>query len=155
MKTLRNKFWALLLIVSVAFLSCKKQDPPSPVMPNFTETEVTSTSNPTFTRGQWKVDLFQESNTDETANYLGYLFMFKEDGNVLATKNNDSIIGTWSSIKGSDHMKFRISFPSSPLSELNDDWDIKNETYTNLKLEHISGGNNETDHLTFGRYFAH
>lgn len=152
MTTIKNKFWALLLIASVAFLSCKKQDPLSPIKP---VTSTTTTNNPTFTRGQWVVELFQEDSTDETSNFRGYLFTFNSDGTVLAKKDNsNAVTGTWSTVKGSATMKFKISFPSDPLSKLNEDWDVKNETYTDLKLEHVSGGNGGTDYLTFSRYFV-
>lgn len=153
MKILKNKFWALLLIASVAFLSCKKQDPLPPIQP-VSNTSSTSTNNPYFTQGQWIVELFQENATVETSNFRGYLFTFNSDGTVQAKKDNSTVAGTWSTVKGGAHMKFEISFTSDPLIKLNEDWEVKSETNTSLKLEHVSGGNGGTDYLTFGRYFA-
>jgi hypothetical protein len=154
MRTLKNKFWALLLITSVSFLSCKKQDPLPPITPAANSTTGTSTNNPTFTRGDWKIALFQEGAADETTNFRGYLFTFESNGHVLAKKDNTAIVGDWSTVKESDGMKFIINFPGGQLSELNGDWKVKSETYTDLRLEHVSGGDGSVDYLNFERYFA-
>ncbi|MCD6019730.1 MAG: hypothetical protein K0S53_2851 [Bacteroidetes bacterium] len=151
MKTLRNKFWALLLITSVAFLSCKKQDQLVPVKPANTNTS--PADNPNFTRGEWKVEMLKKNGVDETVNLRGYLFKFNEDRTVSVRKDNNTVTGTWSMIRSNSQKTFMLTFSSDPLNELNGDWEVMYETDVNLGLERKMS-DDSVDNLTFGRYFA-
>ena len=149
MRNIRNKFLALLLITSVAFLSCKKEDPIPPYRPPITNTSMT-TNNPTFNRGQWRITLFQESASDQTNDFSGYMFVFNSNGIIHVTKDSTTINGNWSFEKENDKQEFLIKFSSSPLNELNNNWKVKGETFNELRLENIVE-NGEADHLTFRR----
>ena len=146
MKNIRTKFLALLLITSAAFFSCKKGDPIPPHMR--TVTEAPATNNPTLTRGEWRIAMFSKNGTDRTVDFRGYVFMFNSDGILKVTKNNNSSEGAWLASPGATG--FMIHFASVPFNELNNDWQIKGETYNDLKLVHenVDGG---TDILTFSR----
>ena len=51
-----------------------------------------------------------------------------------------------------DDIDFNILFPvpdSNDFEDLNDDWDIVSSSSTRIDLIDISGGNGETDMLTF------
>lgn len=152
MKTLKNKFLALLLITTVAFFSCKKQDPLVPVKPE-TTTSTASTNNPNFTRGQWKVELFQEDGIDGATGFRGYLFTFNSDGTVSVKKDNDVMNGNWSTVKNNNEMKFTLGFSTSPLDDLNGQWDVKYETDVRIALERKLNDSSLVS-LTFDRYFA-
>lgn len=150
MKNTRNKFLALILIATVAFFSCKKEDPIPVQMPAANIT-TSSTENPTFTKGDWRVALLQEHSVDNTNNLRGYLFRFNSNGTVIALKDSSSVNGKWSSQLGDEQRKFMINFSSEPLNDLNQDWRIKGETWTSLKLEHTNADDGSTDYLTFQR----
>lgn len=151
MKNTRNKFLALILIATVAFFSCKKTDPlPSPN--NTYPSTIQSTDNPTFTRGYWRVELFQKNGMDKANLLRGYLFTFNSNGIVNVLKDSSSVSGTW--LTGQDNTalkKFVINFSFAPLNELNEEWHIKGETYSDLKLERLNVNGGSSDYLTFRR----
>ncbi len=152
MKNIRNKFLALILITTVVFFSCKKEDPLSPIRPASTSTTTTSsTSNPTFTRGLWRIALFEDSGSDKTNQFNGYAFMFNSNGTITITKDSSVINGYWLSDQVNDPGIFLLQFDSSPLSVLNNRWKIKGESFNDLKLEHLKDVNGNTDNLTFKR----
>ena len=148
MRKYRIKFLALLLITSAAFFSCKKGDPIPPRMP--ITAAAPATNNPTFTRGEWRISLFSANDMDQTSRFSAYVFMFNSDGSIKVKKDSSIIEGRWSSMPGTNQ-RFMINFPSAPLNELNEDWQIKGETYNDLRLEHVRGANGEMDYLTFKR----
>lgn len=150
MKTLKNKFWALLLITTVAFFSCKK---PDPLMPTKPVINTSSTNNPNFTRGQWKVALFKQNETDDADKYRGYLFTFNDNQTVNVLKNNNTVNGNWSTVKNNNEIKFTLGFSTSPLNGLNGDWMVKYETDVSIGLERTLS-DNKVISLTFDRYFA-
>jgi len=149
MKKNKIKFLALLLITSVAFFSCKKGDPIPPHR-YIRNTSAPATNNPTFSKGDWRISLFSEKGVDETNLFNGYVFMFNDNGTIKVTKDNNTMNGNWYSAPGTGQ-KFMINFSADPLNVLNKTWDIKGETYTDLKLVYINSENGEEDLLTFKR----
>ncbi|MDF2437360.1 MAG: hypothetical protein K0Q95_1736 [Bacteroidota bacterium] len=92
---------------------------------------------------KWKVTVFKEDEKDETNHFNGYLLRFNTDGSANAFNSTGVTKGTWRKSENN----FVINFPSEPLSELNDDWQIISETKTHMELEHISGGDGSRDYL--------
>jgi hypothetical protein len=127
-----------ILFFSV-FISCKKED-------NSNQTP-TNTTN-IVQQGKWKITYYNDNGKDETANFNGYTFSFEAGGKLVATKST-TLIGSWSSGTDDSQPKLNISFLTSPLSSLNDDWHILEQTAKKIKLEDVNGGNGGTDYLTF------
>ena len=149
MKKLSIKFLALLMITSVAFLSCKKEDRFSPSVNSNTNVEERTESRPPINQSEWKLILFQVNDRNETKLFSKYLFVFGEKGRLMATVERKTEIGHWSTGGKLNPRNFIIMFPSFPLSRLsNNQWVIVSQTSTELKLEHISrrGGR---EYLTF------
>ncbi|MDF2451206.1 MAG: hypothetical protein K0S26_710 [Bacteroidota bacterium] len=144
MKTLRNKFWALLLITSVAFLSCKKEDRLSPYAMS---SKKTATEN-TVSRNDWKITTFQVGEMSEVNLFKEYIFKFK-GGEIQALTNNSSETGKW--IIGRKGEMITIHFDSSPLSKLNREWNILSKTDYDIKLEQVNR-KGETVSLSFQRF---
>ncbi|MBC7695658.1 MAG: hypothetical protein H7141_09455 [Burkholderiales bacterium] len=150
MKNTKNKFLALILIATVAFFCCKKADPIA-ARPQTNAGSTTPNNNPTLTRGDWMVGLFQENGVDKTNHFRGYLFKFNSNGAINVSKDSTSVNGNWSTGQDDAQNKFIINFSSVPLSELNDDWHIMGETFNDLKLERPSANDSSADYLTFRR----
>ncbi|MBC7695660.1 MAG: hypothetical protein H7141_09465 [Burkholderiales bacterium] len=151
MKKLRIKFLALLLITSVAFSSCKKEDHFSPSVNSNTGAESKAENRPIINQSDWKITLFQVNDRDETRQFIGYLFVFAEKGILKATAGRVTVNGTWSAGNKDNPKNFIIMFPSQPLSKLsNNQWIIINRNANELKLEHINrkGGH---EYLIFQR----
>ena len=107
--------------------------------------------------GTWKITKYIDSEINETSEFLNYNFTFTENNILMANKGTDEIMGSWlvvsNSANGDDsssNLGFIISF-SGPdnFLELTDDWEIKSSTSNKLELIDVSGGNGETDYLTF------
>jgi hypothetical protein len=66
---------------------------------------------------------FIEDGTNETSDFSGFIFVFNEDGSVVANGNGQTISGTYSTFKDDGKTELRMNFPlNSPLYELTDDW---------------------------------
>lgn len=110
----------------------------------------------TLEDGSWKISLFTDDGQNETNDYSGYEFNFKDDGTVEATNGINSIIGGWSvedddsDDDSSSNVDFILDFPPQfNFEDLSDDWDILSESGSKIELEDISGGDGSLDQLTF------
>lgn len=106
--------------------------------------------------GQWEITYYFD-DTDETADYNGYILTFQEGGSVSATNGDTALTGTWS-ITDSDasddstdgSLEFNLFFANPDIfEELTDDWDILTYSNTKIELSDVSGGDGTTDFLTF------
>ena len=102
--------------------------------------------------GTWRVTYFFDKQ-DETDDFSGYSFQFNDDGVAIATKSSLSVQGSWNTEDSSDGItKLYIDFgPGEPLEELNEDWKVVGNTGAKVTLEHLSGGNGDTDILILER----
>lgn len=112
--------------------------------------------------GDWTISKMIDSGDDETSNFQGYIFTFKEDGSLVATNNATTYNGTWSITKSSSSdddsndsdIDFNITFnvsESNDFDDLIDDWDVLTHSDYKIELQDISGGNGGADLLTFTR----
>lgn len=135
---------ALLFLFSTAFVSCTKDNNMSS---GGSSTTATSTI---ITQGTWKVTYFNDSGTDETGNYTGYMFTFVSGGSAGAILGSIVTNGIWNSYNDNSDNKLYLSFGSTPpLSKLKADWHIVEKTSIKIRMEDTSGGGNgTTDYLT-------
>lgn len=108
--------------------------------------------------GTWRVSRFVDAGKDETSDFNGFAFVFQNDGNVSVRANSREFVGTWSITDDNSNddsnelsdLDFNLQFNlSNALEELTDDWDIVSQSSTELQLQSVSGGNGDTDLLTF------
>lgn len=138
---------ALLVLAAAFVVACNKKDKKE--IKNI-ETQVTA--------GTWVISYFNDSGADETSNFSGFKFIFKESGVLNASNGSVTYNGTWSITDSNsnddnpDDLDFNIFFNlSNEFEDLNDDWDIKSHTDNKLELIDVSGGNGGTDLLTFSK----
>ena len=130
-----------VLLSSLFLISCQRNN-----SADLTQTQVTAT----IQSGTWKVTLFNDNGIDETSNFNGFTFTFNGNGTATATRNSTATNGSW--VSGTDDSKVKLILDfgvTSPLDELNEDWKVLERTDTRIKLTNVSGGNGETDFLTF------
>lgn len=101
--------------------------------------------------GVWHVTYFFD-NTNLTSNYLGYNFVFNSTGNVLVFEGNNNFFGDWDAYVDNNENTLEIEFSAQQLNGLSDDWEIIEFSDTQIRLKDVSGGNGETDFLTFTKY---
>ncbi|GGG06593.1 hypothetical protein GCM10011344_03820 [Dokdonia pacifica] len=98
----------------------------------------------------WFVSSYTEDNNDETAIFNGFEFEFNIDGTATANNSGTITNGTWAHINNETELLLNFG-TSSPLDELEDDWDIISVTETQVELQDVSGGNGGTDTLILTR----
>ena len=103
-------------------------------------------------QGSWQVAYFFDKE-DETSDFEGYSFLFNDDNVAIATKNALSVQGSWDTENSSDgDTKLYLDFGTNgPLEELNEDWIVIDASSLRISLEHVSGGDGDTDTLILER----
>ena len=106
----------------------------------------------TLGQGTWQVFYFFDK-TDETSDFAGYTFLFNDKNVAIASKNSLSVQGSWETENSSDgDTKLYLDFgTNSSLDELNEDWVVIDVSSLKITLEHVSGGNGDTDTLILER----
>ena len=100
--------------------------------------------------GEWAISYFFD-DSDETANFNGYVFNFIENGTATATLSGLVVEGTWASYGDDGTLEIDLDFGlESPLDELNDDWGVIEFAQDIIKLKDDSDGGSE-EYLTFER----
>lgn len=130
-----------LSVITFSFVinSCNKDDKISP-----------SNSSAVLKDGTWKVTLFSEDGVNETHYFIGYSFVFMDNGTVKATSGSNVVNGTWATINDSGKTKLDLNFDDvNNFDELDEDWEILTQNSSKIELKHVSGGNGTTDLLTF------
>lgn len=101
--------------------------------------------------GLWKVTYFFD-RSDETSDFNGFTFEFKDGGALVATKGSETWTGTWSDNCDDSSNKFCIGFSGSipsALEEITEDWRVIEITDSFMHFEHVSGGDGHTDVIHF------
>lgn len=148
-------FYSVLVIFTLlnTVSSCNSDDNPASTAPLVDVAPIVNA----MTQGTWRVTYYVDHTQNETDHFTGYNFTFGA-GNVLTASNGTiTNTGTWSVTNNisnddssNDNVDFNILFTSPPdFEDISDDWDIISRTDTKMQLIDVSGGNENTDYLTF------
>lgn len=144
----------LLVFLSIGIISCSNDDND----PDQSRDQTIDRIESNLTDGNWRITKFIDSDDDETNHFNGYNFTFNTNGVLIANNGTNTYQGSWSITDSdssddddsSDDLDFNINFNlSNDFEDLNDDWDIISQSSSKIELIDISGGNGETDYLTF------
>ena len=135
----------ILALVLAGITSCSKD--------SSTSVGTTIATSTLLVQGTWKVTYFNDSGTNGTANYNGYIFTFVNGGSVGIINGSIVYNGTWTTHNDDSQNKLYMNFgvTTSPIAELEKDWHIVEKTSTKLRMEDVSGGAGGTDYLTLER----
>ncbi|MBO9584873.1 MAG: hypothetical protein J7574_12005 [Flavobacterium sp.] len=95
----------------------------------------------TITQGSWGIPYFFDV-TEKTSLYNSYLFVFKSDKSVVATKAGVSEIGQWDSSVQNGTTELKLNFSSDLLSKLNKNWKLFEFNNSQVRLRDVSNGTN-------------
>jgi len=102
--------------------------------------------------GEWIVASYLENEMNMTDDFQGYTLNFEANGTVIASKDNQTIEGSWSEVMDNGVRKFVMDFGEMiPFDEFNEDWEIISYNETRLELKNVSGGDGSIDKLVFER----
>ena len=135
----------ILALVLGGITSCSKD--------SSTISVTTVATSTLLVQGTWKITYFNDSGTDGTANYNGYIFTFIGGGSVSVINGSIVYNGSWTTHNDDSQNKLFMDFgvATSPFAELKKDWHIVEKTSTKLRMEDVSGGAGGTDYLTLER----
>lgn len=127
-----------IFISSLLIISCSKEN-------------ITNVAS-YVTKGTWRVTLYQENGVSKLYYFSNYDFIFS-NSTVTATRNASTVTGTFSTKYDDSKNKLVLNFGNtSPFNQLNDDWEILEESATKIRMQDVSGGNGGTDLLTLEKY---
>ncbi len=101
----------------------------------------------TITNGYWEIPYFYYSS-DKTSLYNGYVFVFKNDKTVVATKAGISETGYWETKTTNGAREFKVSFNSALLKGLDCNWNTFEFNNSLIHLREVDIRNN-TKYLYF------
>lgn len=117
---------ALALFTLLALNACSNSN-----YDNLPNTDVTGQLT---NSGDWKVSYYWDKDKEETNNFSGYSFLFKDNGVLEALKNGATTTGTWQLNSSSNKLIIQIG-TAKPLDDLSDDWLIIEKSNTVIKLK--------------------
>lgn len=103
----------------------------------------------------WILSYFFDNNKDETNQFNGYEFSFRDNNKLIASNGQDTMNGYWQiNDNGNDdspgNLELEIEFVlNNHFDDLSDDWEVVNVLENKIELTDISGGNGGIDHLHF------
>lgn len=103
----------------------------------------------TITKGSWEIPYFYDG-TVKTSNYDGYLFVFKTDQSVVATKSGVSENGHWESSVQNGVREVKVIFNTGVLSKLNFNWKLFEFNNSQIRLRDT---NTTTNYLYFQKKY--
>ncbi len=86
----------------------------------------------------WKVSWYWDKDKDETSDFSGYVFFFRNSGAFDAVRNGNTTSGTWqvaSSSDGSQRLVLTSGSATKPLKDVDDDWIILNMMDDKIELK--------------------
>ncbi|WP_264537822.1 hypothetical protein [Flavobacterium sp. N1736] len=91
----------------------------------------------TITNGSWEIPYFFV-DSDKTASYAGYSFVFKNDYSVVATKGAITETGQWESSMQSGVRELKLTFSSDLMGKLNSNWKLFEFNNSQIRLRNVS-----------------
>lgn len=99
----------------------------------------------TITNGSWIIPYFFV-DSEKTASYSGYSFVFKSDQSVVATKGAISETGHWECNILNGVKELKLNFNTELLGKLNYNWKLFEFNNSQIRLRDV---NNSTNYLYF------
>jgi hypothetical protein len=102
-----------------------------------------------LTNGAWKISYFYNEE-EKTGGYSDYVFAFKSDYTVTATKLGIVLYGTWYTKIENGVREFKVDFNDDSLKELDENWTLFEFDIAKMRFrENSSYGDIENDYLYF------
>jgi hypothetical protein len=103
----------------------------------------------TITKGSWKISYFYDI-LEKTQLYNGYVFVFKSDQSLTATKLGIWVTGQWETKINNGIREFKISFTPDLLHQLDENWKVFEFNNSQLRFRKEEGSN-DNHYLYFER----
>lgn len=141
--------FALVILTMGLFFSCDNDS-------NEVDEEITAADmskiKSTVETGEWKITSYLDSESDETSEFVDYVFSFNNDGTLGVANGDVSVSGAWSleDDDSEDNVDLNIFFATPPLfEEITEDWVIITYSSTKIELKNLDDSDDSFDYLTF------
>ncbi|MBL7702229.1 MAG: hypothetical protein JNM14_08260 [Ferruginibacter sp.] len=102
-------------------------------------------ATPRVTKGAWKINLYTESQQDETARFDGCMLTFEPSGKIIAYKNGKKILGNWAEDDILKRISINLDTKDPALSKLNNNWNI--DAISKWQLNFLNTKNTQENRL--------
>lgn len=92
-------------------------------------------ATPHVTQGEWKINLFIESEHDKTETFAGYAFIFEPNGKIIVDKNGKQVTGNWSEDDISNRITINLETEDPALQKLNNFWSLSTVSNSGISFE--------------------
>jgi hypothetical protein len=100
--------------------------------------------------GVWRITWYWDQDKDETSDFSGYEFYFRDDQTLDAIGNGNTISGSWQMLSDDGTQRLVLYLTDTkPLSGLNDDWVIIESSQDRIRLR--DDNDTHLEELTFER----
>ena len=131
-----------VFVVVASLWSCSKEEAKPASSVNYSDQQLLSETvlpgemtAATVSPGVYRIAKFIDTGDDETAQFNGYKFRFRANGQLVATTNTGKVFnGTWKLNSAGTMMEINIS-GNKALEDLDDDdWNVNILTTTRIRL---------------------
>jgi hypothetical protein len=132
-----NSILAVMVVVAgLFFASCSKDNSVAPVTADEQVTTVDEIALKQPSPGTYKIQKFIDTGDDETAQFNGYTFQFKANGQlVVKTGSGQTFNGSWDLNSAETVMTLNLA-GNDALDDLDDDdWQVVNITNKVIKIK--------------------
>ncbi len=92
-------------------------------------------ATPSITQGEWKINLFIESQNDKTEVFKGYTLTFQPSGKMIIHNNGNEITGNWAEDDILKRITINLDTKDPALGKLNDYWNVSKISNTGLSFQ--------------------
>lgn len=100
-----------------------------------------------MTNGSWYIESYNEGVADLSTVFVGYDFIFRENGSLLVAHSPDTTMGTW--VGNIDNYSITSDFPNAadPIKRLNGTWNITDGKKNYVEVRMLKGSDYNIIHL--------
>lgn len=145
---MKRYYFLLLLGIASVLWSCKKE--------HSDEVNGDNSFHSTLSSGTWKVTSFTSANTDHTADFADFRFMFDANGHTNAANTLFSVDGSWSANENVSPVTLALDYPDADapqiFTDLSGTYDVI--AYSSVKVQcrkQQAGGGPSADVLVLER----
>ena len=147
---MKTNLRVVALSVCIILTACAKENitPPEPDAPEMViaRSAIEKTTE-SLISGNWHISYYMKANTNKTEAFKSYNFKFVSNGNLIAARDGQNLVGKWvvAHIDNMIRISCDFSYPAS-FVEMSGDWTVMEEKEDKIKMHNII---RSADLLTF------
>jgi hypothetical protein len=138
----------MIMCIGVGLLSCDSDDDNNTNPPIDGAVTLALLEESFVASNGLTIALFIEDGDDKTSLFSNYVFVFNNNGTVIASNANQDVSGTFNVFEDDNRFELALNFPANPeFSELNDDWYFVMENDSNIRFDDDDDDDGDGDNI--------